>query len=170
MATSSTPNGAMKRKVIGTGDRASDRGSPVEVRAARLLGVREPEAGYSLRSLVGAVHRHLTYADLERFRKSLAQSRAQFAELIDVSERTLARHAGDTTRPVDPAIAERALRLARIQALAESVLEDESAGRAWLASSQPGLGGRVPNALLRSEFGAREVETLLSQIEHGVYP
>lgn len=160
----------MKRIVVRTSDRAPDLPSPVEARAARLLGVREPEAGYSLQSLVGAVQRHLTYADLERFRKSLAQSRAQFAELIDVSERTLARYASDAARPLDPAIAERALRLARIQALAESVLEDESAGRAWLATPQPGLGGKVPNALLRSEFGAREVETLLNQIEHGVYP
>ena len=60
-------------------------------------------------------------------------------------------------------------RVARLRALAEFVLQDAAAGRAWLATPQPGLGGKVPNDLLRSEFGARDVETLLNRIEHGIY-
>ena len=141
----------------------------IESRAAKLLGIRMPRNPGSLHDLVGAVQRRLTFADLERFRQGLAQTRAQFAAMIHVSERTLARHAEDTTRHVDSGIAERALRLARMQALAEYVLEDATAGRQWLATPQPGLAGRVPNELLSSEFGAREVETLLNRIEHGVY-
>jgi putative toxin-antitoxin system antitoxin component (TIGR02293 family) len=89
--------------------------------------------------------------------------------MINVSERTLARHAEDTTRHVNAGIAERALRLARIQALAEYVLQDATAGRPWLATPQPGLGGHVPNEFRSSEFGAREAEILLNRIEHGVY-
>jgi putative toxin-antitoxin system antitoxin component (TIGR02293 family) len=142
----------------------------VDARAARLLGIRPPRgAAGSLQDLVDAVQSRLTFADLERFRRELAQTRAQFSSLMNVSERTLARYADDATRHVDAAIAERALRLARIQALAEYVLEDATAGRQWLATPQPGLRGRAPNDLIGSEFGAREVETLLNRIEHGVY-
>ena len=143
----------------------------VDARAARLLGLRAARrvAG-SLHDLSKAARDQLTFADLERFRHELAQTRAQFSSMINVSERTLARHAGDTKRRVASDVAERALRLARIRALAEYVLEDAEAGREWLATPQPGLAGRMPNDLLASEFGAREVETLLNRIEHGIYP
>lgn len=68
-----------------------------------------------------------------------------------------------------PPMARRALRLARITALAEEVLEDRAAAREWLAQPQPGLGGRVPQALLSNESGAREVEALLHRLDAGVY-
>lgn len=60
-------------------------------------------------------------------------------------------------------------RVARLHALAERVLEDAAVARGWLRAEQPGLGGRVPLALIRTEAGAREVEDLLGRIEHGVF-
>ena len=143
----------------------------IDTRAAKLLGLRPVRRGAgSLHDLSGAAREQLTFADLERFRNELAQTRAEFSSMINVSERTLARHAADIKRRVAGDIADRAVRLARIHALAEFVLEDDRVGRDWLARPQPGLGGRRPNDLLSSEFGAREVETLLDRIEHGVYP
>lgn len=68
-----------------------------------------------------------------------------------------------------PPMARRAVMLARIAALAEEVLEDRTAAREWLAQPQPGLGGRVPQALLSSESGAEEVEALLHRLDTGVY-
>lgn len=61
------------------------------------------------------------------------------------------------------------LRQARIRSLAEHVLESPNAARLWLSEPQPGLGGRIPNDLLASEFGVKEVESLLNRIESGVY-
>ena len=143
----------------------------IDTRAAKLLGLKTARrSAGSLRDLSGAAREQLTFADLERFRNELAQTRAEFSSMINVSERTLARHAADIKRRVAGDIADRAVRLARIHALAEFVLEDDRAGRDWLARPQPGLAGRRPNDLLSSEFGAREVETLLNRIEHGVYP
>ena len=62
-----------------------------------------------------------------------------------------------------------ALRQARIRSLAEHVLESPSAARLWLSEPQPGLAGRIPNDLLASDVGFKEVESLLNRIESGVY-
>ena len=67
------------------------------------------------------------------------------------------------------AVADRALRIARITALATEVLDDHSNAREWLSEPQGGLSGRMPNDLLASEFGAREVEDLLHRIGADVY-
>ena len=100
----------------------------IDIRAARLLGIRPRcKGGGSLHELVDGVKKQLTFADLERLRLEPAHTRAQFAQLINVSERTLARFADDSKSHVDAAVAERALRLARIQVLAEYVLEERIA-------------------------------------------
>lgn len=142
----------------------------VEAQAVRLLGIQPGRhATDSLIRTADAVIGRLTYAQLDRFRIGMEQSRAAFASTIHLSERTLARYASDETRRVEPDVAERALRMARIRALAEFVLEDVESAKVWLRTPQPAMGERVPADLLRSEFGAREVERLLQRIEHGVY-
>ena len=62
----------------------------------------------------------------------------------------------------------RLYRFARLFALAEEVLEDKEQARDWLRSPQVGLNNRTPLDLMRTEAGAREVESLLVRIEHGV--
>jgi putative toxin-antitoxin system antitoxin component (TIGR02293 family) len=46
---------------------------------------------------------------------------------------------------------------------------DETAARKWLGSAQIGLGDAVPLDLAQTTFGFREVEKLLTRIDHGVY-
>jgi putative toxin-antitoxin system antitoxin component (TIGR02293 family) len=46
---------------------------------------------------------------------------------------------------------------------------DEEAAKQWLRSPQIGLGNAVPLDLARTTFGYREVEKLLTRIDHGVY-
>ena len=58
--------------------------------------------------------------------------------------------------------------MARIFALAVSVLESEEMARKWLHRVQRGLGGRVPIEVIQTEAGAQEVEDLLERIEYGV--
>ncbi len=52
---------------------------------------------------------------------------------------------------------------------AVDVFEDEQSARTWLGTAQPGLGGQVPLDLAQSTTGYREVEKLLTRIDHGVY-
>lgn len=146
-------------------------GPSIEVQAVKLLGLPAPPAANTVLQNVDFVAKRLTFSEIEQMRARLALDRGPLADIIGISERTYERR---LRRPAKSAlagagVAERALRLARIQVLANWVLEDPDAARTWLNEPQPGLAGRVPNDLLASEFGAREVERLLYRIEHGVY-
>lgn len=142
----------------------------IDTQALGLLGLKPAKGGPNKArlALLERVRSEVTYLSLEKLRRRLALSREKFASVLGVSGRTLSRH-GHRSRRVDPAVAERSFRIARIQALAEYVLEDVQAGQEWLDHPQPGLGGRIPRDVLASEFGAREVEDLLNRIEYGVY-
>jgi putative toxin-antitoxin system antitoxin component (TIGR02293 family) len=61
------------------------------------------------------------------------------------------------------------VRLARILALAVSVLENRENAVAWLREPRDALGGRSPLAAIVSDPGAEKVSNMLYQMEHGVY-
>jgi putative toxin-antitoxin system antitoxin component (TIGR02293 family) len=46
---------------------------------------------------------------------------------------------------------------------------DEEAARQWLNCPQIGLGNAIPLECAQTSFGFREVEKLLTRIDHGVY-
>lgn len=46
---------------------------------------------------------------------------------------------------------------------------DEDAAKQWIACPQVGLGNAIPLDLAQTSFGFREVEKLLTRIDHGVY-
>jgi putative toxin-antitoxin system antitoxin component (TIGR02293 family) len=87
---------------------------------------------------------------------------------LDVISRTSwasARKSGSGR--LSPAMSEKILRLARVQARAAETFGREKA-RLWLLRPCEPLDGRPPLALLASESGARAVETLLGRIDHGL--
>lgn len=90
------------------------------------------------------------------------------AVTLGVSIRTLARARAIQGR-LDSVASDRLYRLARLVAIARVVLEHDDKAVHWLTHPQPGLGGRRPIDLAKSEPGAREIENLLLRIEHGVY-
>jgi putative toxin-antitoxin system antitoxin component (TIGR02293 family) len=61
------------------------------------------------------------------------------------------------------------VRLARILALAVSVLENRENAVAWLREPSDAVGGRSPLAAIVSDPGAEKVSNMLYQMEHGVY-
>jgi len=60
-------------------------------------------------------------------------------------------------------------RLLRVIAHAIRVFEDERSADKWLRTENPALGGERPIRMARTDIGAREVEGVLSRIEHGVF-
>jgi putative toxin-antitoxin system antitoxin component (TIGR02293 family) len=69
---------------------------------------------------------------------------------------------------LSPQASERAERLARVTALATEVLEDADEAREWLTSAHPLLGHKAPIEAAGTDFGAREVERILHNIDHGL--
>ncbi len=62
---------------------------------------------------------------------------------------------------------DRAVRIARIASLAEEVFGDDAKASRWLRKPKTRFEGRAPLELLRTEAGARLVEELLLQLDHG---
>jgi putative toxin-antitoxin system antitoxin component (TIGR02293 family) len=69
---------------------------------------------------------------------------------------------------LSPQAGERAERLARVSALAIEIFEDDDDARRWLTTPHPLLGARAPLATASSDLGAREVERILQNIDHGL--
>jgi putative toxin-antitoxin system antitoxin component (TIGR02293 family) len=91
-----------------------------------------------------------------------------FADLIEVSERTLARIRKSPGSRLSAVASDRLYRLARLFSMACEVLEGEEKAKGWMRRPLVGLGGRTPLDLLHTEAGAKEVEDLLWRIKYGV--
>ncbi|MCI4679843.1 DUF2384 domain-containing protein [Rhodoblastus acidophilus] len=63
---------------------------------------------------------------------------------------------------------DRLLRVARVIAAAEEVFGNAEKAHVWLRRPTTALDGEPPLDLLDTEEGAREVETLLTRIAHGI--
>jgi len=113
------------------------------------------------------VQKGLSYAALERLRRVLDVPVSQFAELIWIAPRTVARR--KETGRLRPDESDRLLRMARVTGLALQLFEGDLAeARRWLLSPQPALGGEAPARLAKTEVGAREVEHLVGRLERGI--
>lgn len=63
---------------------------------------------------------------------------------------------------------DRLVRVARVLAAAEETFGSRATAHAWLRRPTAALAGEAPLELLDTEEGAREVESLLGRIAHGI--
>ncbi len=93
---------------------------------------------------------------------------SELASLVGIPGRTLARR-----KAVGRLLPEESERLFRISTVFEAAVElfegDVAAAIAWLMAPKKVLGGEAPLAYARTELGAREVESLIGRLEHGVF-
>ena len=121
----------------------------------------------SLSDFDALVREGFPWATAVHAKEALAISDKEFASILEMSPRTLARKKKEKTR-LNLVASDRLFRLVRIVSLAWEVLEGREPALSWLNKPQVGLGGRVPLDLIRTEAGATEVEELLGRIEYGV--
>jgi putative toxin-antitoxin system antitoxin component (TIGR02293 family) len=117
--------------------------------------------------LIDEVERGLPRRAYEAVSEALALTPTEQDRLLQVSLRTRARW--KRRGRLDPATSDRLVRLARILALAATVLESRENAVAWLREPSDGLGGRSPLAAIASDPGAEKVSNMLYQMEHGAY-
>lgn len=94
-------------------------------------------------------------------------SQTEIEELI-IPKRTFARRKA-RNEPLNAEETDRAYRVARISAEADRVFANPGKADKWLRHPTRALGGKPPFELLKSEAGARVVEELLGQIDHGMF-
>jgi putative toxin-antitoxin system antitoxin component (TIGR02293 family) len=84
-----------------------------------------------------------------------------------VPKRTLARRVAER-EPLTVEETDKAVRLARVDELAARIFGDAAKAHRWLRKPKASLGGAPPLAYLATEAGARVVEEMLNQIDHGI--
>jgi putative toxin-antitoxin system antitoxin component (TIGR02293 family) len=131
--------------------------------AAVLLGLAKTDPV----SLTAAVSAGLEYRALDRFSKETELSLAELGQVIHVTDRTLVRR--KTAGRLQPEESDRLLRASRVFALAIDLFEgDREAAKRWMETPQRALAGATPFQFATTDVGAREVESLIGRLEHGV--
>jgi putative toxin-antitoxin system antitoxin component (TIGR02293 family) len=154
MSTAVSENEEIKMKIMGTlGLKPSD------------LSLRERNKG--MFTFDAIIRKGIPFAKVRLVKAALNLTDSEFAQYLGISLRTLQRKLEAHEKLSIPE-GDRLFRIARLFALAVSVLEDEEMARQWLHRPQRGLGGRTPVEVIQTEAGAQEVEDLLVRIEYGV--
>jgi len=103
---------------------------------------------------------------LVQIKEALDLTDAELARVVRIPKRTLTRRKKDGV--LRPDESERALRLLRLVRHAEAVFGTTEDARAWMHTPNMALGDESPLQFADTEPGARRVNQLLGQIEHGV--
>lgn len=114
--------------------------------------------------LAMAVQRRLPLASLKGL--SLAGLSEQEIERFVIPQRTR-RHRAEKNQPLTVEESDRAVRLARIQSLAEETFADAGKANLWLRKQLAELGGETPLNVAQTEAGARVIESILGKIAWG---
>jgi putative toxin-antitoxin system antitoxin component (TIGR02293 family) len=119
-------------------------------------------------ALLKTVEKGFLYRTFERFRRNICLPFEQVTELVAIPRRTLTRRKRQGRFLPDES--DRLLRASRLFGKTLELFEgDREAATKWLTTAQPALGGTVPIDLAKTDVGAREVETLIGRLEHGVF-
>jgi putative toxin-antitoxin system antitoxin component (TIGR02293 family) len=123
------------------------------------------KAGSTLVQIREALRQGVPRNAFESLRDDLGVSNEEFAEVLGIPYRTLARR----KERFKPDESERLLRVGLVVQKAQDVLENKESSRHWMTQPKRALGGLTPLRCCDTEIGAREVEALLGRIEHGVF-
>jgi putative toxin-antitoxin system antitoxin component (TIGR02293 family) len=127
------------------------------------LGVAKIQSGEDLAELV---EKRLPAAAIQALiRGGLSDTEVYH---LNVPRRTLA-HRIARHQPLSKDESDKAVRVARITAMAERVFGEPERAWRWLRKPQRNFEGRTPVEMLATEAGARLVEEMLAQIDHGIF-
>ena len=118
-------------------------------------------------ALVAVVESGLPFSELEALREQLELPLDRLASYLGLARATL--HRRKIGGQLTPDESDKVLRFARLLGQALKIFGGLTEAREWLRAPQYGLGGVVPLEFAGTEVGAREVESLLGRIDHGVY-
>jgi putative toxin-antitoxin system antitoxin component (TIGR02293 family) len=90
----------------------------------------------------------------------------QEIERFVIPQRTR-RHRQEKNQPLTVDESDRAVRLVRVQTIAEETFGDKDKAKLWLRKSLASLSGETPLDIAQTESGARVIETLLAKIAWG---
>jgi putative toxin-antitoxin system antitoxin component (TIGR02293 family) len=126
---------------------------------------------YGSAGAVARVKHGLPLREFDALRELLDLTVEDLAVRIGISPATLSRRRREADGGrLDPEHSDRLMRYARLYWQTVQLLEGhEESARAWLKRPARALDGVTPLDFADTEVGGREVETLITRLEHGVY-
>jgi putative toxin-antitoxin system antitoxin component (TIGR02293 family) len=134
------------------------------VGAFDLLPVR---AG-NFEELIRLIEAGMPIEALDRFHELTGIPIPRIATLIRIPQRTLARRREEGRLSAEES--DRLVRVARLVAAATTLFAGSVPDAVeWLSKPLKALGGAIPFDIAETETGSYEVETVIGQLEHGVF-
>jgi putative toxin-antitoxin system antitoxin component (TIGR02293 family) len=131
------------------------------------LGISNLHSGEDLASLV---EKRLPAATVKALIQTSTRSGLSDAEVyrLVIPRRTLA-HRIAKHQPLSRDESDKAVRVARVTAMAEWVFGESERAWRWLRKPKRRFSGKTPVEMLATEAGARLVEEAIGQIDHGIF-
>jgi len=127
-----------------------------------------PQPILNANDLVEQVRAGLPASTVTVLAEKLSMHRSQVAARLNIPARTLSRRMASSQRLTHDE-SDRAMRMARVVALARDILGAEDKASRWMVAPNRALGGDRPFDRLDTELGARSVEEILNAIKYGMY-
>lgn len=134
-------------------------------RIIRIFAGYFPENITSDVEMLDQLNRGFPFEALIAIERNGIVSQAELREFI--APRTLARRKSEKRLSVEES--DLVARLARIHDFASEVFGNGEKGAKWLRTPNRALKGEQPLYLLKTDYGARIVESILGRIDHGIY-
>lgn len=138
--------------------------------------VQECQAHYGLQSflqnrmlLIESIRKGVSYALFQQLQSFSPFNEAEWAEYLNISQKTLQRNSKTEAFHFKPIHSEKIFELAEVSNLGSSVFDSPDAFRLWLNSPSPALGNHLPKQLIQNSYGKELVIDELHRINHGVF-
>lgn len=125
-----------------------------------------PEGEASPAEAIETIREGLPVEAFDWLKDELGLTVAELSDVAHISRRTVSRRKQEGRLKTDES--ERILRLIRLYRRAADVLGGAEEAKDWMREPNFALGEETPLRFADTEPGARRVEQLLGQIEHGV--
>ncbi len=125
--------------------------------------LREPEVAY----VINKVREGLPFDEFHALQEMLGITEERLGALLGMSRATL--HRRKKSGGLDRTESDRLVRYARVLTKAAELFESTGSAARWLNQPALAFGRETPLDYADTEIGAREVEALISRLEHGVF-
>ena len=121
-----------------------------------------------VQSVLDVISSGLHWSSVTSFLRDTGFTQAELAEYLGLRPRALATR--KVRGKLDEHESERMLRLAEIYEAAFHLFDSNKVdAREWMLSAVRGLNNKRPIDYIRTDFGAREVRSLIGRLERGVF-
>jgi len=132
----------------------------------------EPSVAYSYSNtneyaLLKVIRDGITYEEFDRVKDNSGLSLSDWANYLNLSERTLLRYAKNDEN-LDKGTSERVIEIALLQERAVEVFGNISVFHDWINTPLRALGNVKPKDFLDSSIGIQILMNVLGRIEHGI--